>query len=501
MRDHLGPFPWLRWVSGRPHSPALIHSQSGQLPRTLCWGELAVQTWHLVKHLADAGLRPGDRWAHASGNSLAGVLAMLASYALGVIEVPLAPSWSAEDQRRLGDRVAANFLDIPDRIVGSPGRWSGCSLSEAMRRLSEISPLGEAAHPDAPALILYTSGSSGMARPVCLSRHNLFSNATAKLQAVPQTTEDLRLGVLPIWHAYARTCDLGTWLLSGCVMAIGLGWESWQSLAPRLRPTLVNTVPSLAVRMLDEPEGTPQWSRLRLVGCGGAALPQAAFERFHRRGVVVIQGYGLTETSPVICSATPANSRAGFVGTPVQGWETRTDHSGRLSVRGPGVMLGYWGECPELAGPDIDGWFDTGDLVEIDPIDGQYRIIGRADERITLSNGRTLDPGPMERRVQMIDGIKHAVVVSDGRNVMLWIDTVSTLLEPQAWLDRVRAALSDFPPWLLPRQVRVMPVPLDSIPGMLTSKGTMVRSKVLSHITERWNLQDDCDRRSGESVR
>lgn len=501
MHAHLGSFPWLRWAKERLHSPALIHSESGQPPRTLCWGELAVRTWNLVEHLADEGLRPGDRWAHAGGNSLAGVLAMLASYSFGAVEVPLDPSWTAEDQRRLGDRVAANFVDIPDWIVGSTGRWSGGCPSAAIRRLSEISSLGEAAHLDAPALILYTSGSSGMARPVSLSRHNLFSNAAAKLHAVPQSTEDLRLGVLPIWHAYARTCDLGTWLLSGCVMAIGLGWESWQSLAPRLRPTLVNTVPSLAIRMLDEPEDAPQWSRLRLVGCGGAALPLTVFERFRRRGVVVIQGYGLTETSPVICSATPANSRAGFVGTPVQGWEMRTDQNGRLSVRGPGVMLGYWSERPELAGLDKDGWFDTGDLVEIDPVDGQYRIIGRADERITLSNGRSLDPGPMERRVQTLDGIKHAIVVSDDRNVVIWIDTVSTPLEPQAWLARIRTALSDFPPWLLPRQVHVMPVSVDSLPGMLTSKGTVVRSKVLAHISEHWNLQDDCDRRSGGFVR
>ncbi len=501
MHARLGVFPWLRWVNERPESPALIHSEFGQSPRTLCWGELAVRTWDLVQHLAGSGLRPGDRWAHAGGNSLAGVLAMLASHSLGTVEVPLAPSWSAEDQRRLCDRVGANSVDVPERILASTGRSLGSRPNVAMQRLAEVSSLGKAVRPDAPALILYTSGSSGLARPVSLSRLNLVSNAAAKLQAVPQTTADLRLGILPIWHAYARTCDLGTWLLSGCAMAIGLGWESWQSLAPRLRPTLVNTVPSLAVRMLDEPEGTPQWSRLRLVGCGGAALSPAAFEKFRRRGVAVIQGYGLTETSPVICSATPANARAGYVGTPVQGWETRIDHNGRLSVRGPGVMLGYWGERPEFAAPGKEGWFDTGDLVEVDPADGQYRIIGRADERVTLSNGHTLDPGPIERRVQTLEGIKHAVVVCDDRSVVLWIDIVSSPLEPQAWLARVRKSLSDFPPGLLPRQVRVMPVPLESLPGLLTGKNTIVRSKVLAHISEHWNQQAECDRRSGGSVR
>lgn len=494
MPANLGSFPWLRWVAERPNSPALVHAQLGQTPHTLSWGDLALRTWDLVEHLTRSGLRPGDRWAHASGNTLAGVLAMLASYSIGVVEVPLAPSWSADDRRRLSDRVEARFVDVPDWTAASAERAPGSHSIAAVQRLAEISSLAEAAGPDAPSLILFTSGSSGMARPVSLSRINLLSNAAAKLQAVPQAADDLRLGVLPIWHAYARTCDLGTWLLSGCVMAIGLGWESWQALAPKLRPTLVNTVPSLALRMLDEPEGTSQWSRLRLVGCGGAALSTAAFERFRRRGVVVIQGYGLTETSPVICSATPENSRAGYVGTPVQGWETRIDCRGRLSVRGPGVMLGYLGDLPEFPAPNPEGWFDTGDLVEVDPMDGQYRIIGRADERITLSNGRTLDPGPIERRVQTLDGIQHAVVISDDRRFVLWIDVISPALNSQPWLSRVRSVLSDFPPWLLPREVRVMPVPLNSLPGLLTSKGTIVRSKVLAHISDYWNPQVDSDR-------
>src|SRR5690606_14037724 len=80
----------------------------------------------------------------------------------------------------------------------------------------------------------------------------LASNAAAKLQAVPQLPDDVRVCLLPICHAYARTCDLATWLLSGCSLAITSGWDGWQRVAPLVRPTLVNTVPSVALRLLSQ---------------------------------------------------------------------------------------------------------------------------------------------------------------------------------------------------------------------------------------------------------
>ncbi len=168
-----------------------------------------------------------------------------------------------------------------------------------------------------------------------LSYDNLFQNASGKLLAVPQTPGDVRLTLLPIWHAYARTCDLITWLLSGCSLAIGFGFADWLRLAPIVRPTLINTVPSMAQRIADTEFASRSTSRLHLLGCGGAAMSEALFDPFTDRGITVIQGYGLTEASPVICSATPQNARPGYVGCPIAGCETRITKRGDCRYAAP----------------------------------------------------------------------------------------------------------------------------------------------------------------------
>lgn len=523
MAEH-ALFQWPRWALHGADRLALILEEpaAGGQPaaprlRQRSWGELAQQVQQLAAELHAAGFVPGDRLVHASGNSGCGVLIALASLAIGTIEVPLDPAtdpataqalaqavggrwWHRSRHSRSavkqGSRHAPRVVSQPAADMPTPAAAAAALLQlHAQRRAEE------------PALILFTSGTGGKSKAVTLSRHNLASNAATKLQAVPQSPQDLRLGLLPICHAYARTCDLGTWLLSGCGLALTSGWEGWQRVAPAVRPTLVNTVPSVAARLLsDLPEvaaepGTaaaqasrrawqqasrqawrrrPEVSRLRLLGCGGAALPAADFARFAALGVTVIQGYGMTEAAPVICSATPHNPRPGWVGRPVQGWQTRIDDDGRLWVRGDGMMIGYWNDPEETSRRVVDGWLDTGDLVEVDPADGQLRILGRADDRITLPNARKIHPGPIEQRVLGLPGVLHALLVPSGRHVELWIDVAPRWRsQPVDWAAQVARLLGDLPSWQRPRRVRLFAVPLAEIPGALTRKGTPVRAQVI----------------------
>lgn len=487
-------FQWPRWAFSFPDQTALLYVTTDGRLIDSSWGELVQTVDALCHRLSDLGLQPGDRIVHRLGNTVDGVLVALASAALGTIEVPLEPTidpirfQAVIDQvggKELGDEVWRDLF----RNKAAAGSSAGDCAQSLVKRQSRHSH-------DHPSLILMTSGTSGRSKAVTLSRQNLSTNAMAKLAAVPQTPDDLRLTLLPICHAYARTCDLGTWLLSGSRLAISSGWDGWQRLAAQLRPTLINTVPSIAMRMLELPLASPETSRLRLVGCGGAALPADAFERFRWRGITVIQGYGMTETSPVICSATPENARAGFVGTPVAGWQTRVDADGRLSVRGEGVMVGYWGDADGMAQRCIDGWIDTGDIVEVDPSDGQFRILGRADDRITLSNGRKLYPLLIEQRVMLVPGIRHAVLVASDRHTQLWIDVQDSDVQGDvpggdricegaggdSWGDRIARELYDLPTWQVPRRFFVMPQSLAELPGMLTIKGTPVRRRVIAQI-------------------
>ncbi len=269
-----------------------------------------------------------------------------------------------------------------------------------------------------PSLILWTSGTTSTPKGVTLSHRNLFGNAQAKLNAVPQSIDDVRLTALPLCHAYARTCDFGTWLLSGCTLAVGRGFDAWESLGGIVRPTLANTVPSVAQRLLDADADTLGLGRLRLLGCGGAAMNDTDFAAWRQRGVTVIQGYGLTETSPVICSATPHNATAGLVGEFVDGWESEI-RDGRLFVRGPHLMLGYWND--EAANLPSE-WIRTDGSTpaiwsQVDAATGQLRILGRSDDVIVLSDGHKVHPQSIERDIQSVAGIRHAMIVTAGRHV------------------------------------------------------------------------------------
>ncbi|MGV3484083.1 MAG: AMP-binding protein, partial [Planctomycetaceae bacterium] len=317
---------------------ALIHLTANGDVQSLSWQGVADRVARLVAAIDRQGFQPGDRLIHSLGNRGDAVVMAIASLITGTIEVPLPPNDCTEAVGQARHESLCRLVD---------GRDFDEAACESAK---DALPLGalldrELSHGDHdPALILFTSGSTGAPRGVTLSRRNLFSNARGKLAALPQRNDDVRLTVLPLWHAYARTCDLMTWLLSGCSLGVAFGWTGWQQLAPSVKPTLINTVPSLASRLLAEAANSASAGHLRAVGCGGAAMHADTFARFSELGVSVIQGYGLTEASPVICSASPENARPDRVGLPIPGCETHLGPDGRLSVRGEGVMLGYWND-------------------------------------------------------------------------------------------------------------------------------------------------------------
>jgi long-chain acyl-CoA synthetase len=324
--------------------------------------------------------------------------------------------------------------------------------------------------------VLWTSGTTGVPRGVTLSSQNLVGNAAAKLIAVPQSHSDRRLCVLPLSHAYARTCDFGTWLLSGCELAIAFGYSGLARLSPEFRPTLINVVPSLAERLLQDAE-LQGLDQLRLLGCGGAGLSEAAFDRWHARGVTVIQGYGLTEASPVICSATPQDARAGFVGRFVQGWESAIRDQ-QLFVRGPHVMLGYWNDPQATARRiDRDGWLATGDLVQHDGESGQLKILGRADDVIVLPTGKKIHPATVERSAEQVAGVGHAMLTYD-RTLQLWFDAEKSCETGR--VTRNLRELLDTMESLRGCELHRFDPPLRQELGELTAKGTICRNRILA---------------------
>ncbi|MCO8122973.1 acyl--CoA ligase [Stieleria sp. TO1_6] len=452
--------------------------------RSVTWSELNRWVGALARRLvettsirfADDGETEHRRISHAVENHSDDVLMALACQAAGIVEFPIDASGGQPYVQACRNRADADWIDQSSKHQLVCQAWEHRDCGD----VSLGTPTAIA--PQRDALVLWTSGTTGEPNGVVLSHASLLCNAQAKLSAVPQTREDRRLTVLSIAHAYARTCDLGTWLLSGCELAIARGYEGWTALAETYQPTHCNSVPSLASRILHD---GPLPDSLRVLGCGGAALAAADFEAWRQRDVAVVQGYGLTESGPVISSQTPADCIAGFAGRLVSGWEHRIEQD-RLWVRGAHQMSRYWMD-PHSTKQRIDAqdWLDTGDLVRICDDSGQLQILGRSDDRLVLSNGYKVDPMCIEKRLQSILGVRTAVITinPDGRSVDAWFEMQDAGASPPS----TGAILSTHPSWEQPRQLRTFTIPPQDRESLFNRKGSIRRQpmlRFLSHIAQ-----------------
>lgn len=315
--------------------------------------------------------------------------------------------------------------------------------------------------PNDLATIIYTSGTTGRPKGVMLSHENLSSNASLAFDAMTGYEAgpdgEVILSFLPLSHVFARTL---------CVGAIGRGTPLWFSQPdrlgedfPRVRPTMFVTVPRILEKLyagiVDKTEAGrgirrylgrrglaaaskrdlgadpgarfrildrlvySRWrealgGRVRFVASGGAALNPALANTFNAAGIPVLEGFGLTETSPVITCTRPGRVRPGWVGELLPGVSVRIAEDGEICTRGPHVMLGYYRD-PERTREviDPDGWFHTGDIGELSD-DGYLRITDRKKSLFKLSTGKYVSPQPLENRLTADPLVEQAVVVGAG---------------------------------------------------------------------------------------
>jgi long-chain acyl-CoA synthetase len=234
---------------------------------------------------------------------------------------------------------------------------------------------------------------------------------------------------LPWSHVYARTCDLYTWIFSGSTLIVANRREQIFEDCAALNPTLINAVPyfyerihrrAAELRKLDE----PGWLRgllggqMRFCCCGGAALPRHVAEWFAAQDVLLLEGYGLSESSPVITAATPSRQKLGTVGPALPGVEVRIAPDGEIQTRGAHVMLGYYQQPTATAQVIHDGWLSTGDLGQLDA-EGFLTITGRKKEIIVTSAGKNIAPTQIENLLAADPLIHQAVVFGDGRDYLV----------------------------------------------------------------------------------
>ena len=277
------------------------------------------------------------------------------------------------------------------------------------------------------ATILYTSGTTGEPKGVMLTHGNLVSNARSTVESFPTEADVCQLSFLPFSHVFSRTCDIYTWLERGTVIALAERRETVLADCAQVRPSMVTGVPYFYDRVYrhlvetgvaDQPGVLRDLfgGKIRYCVSGGAALPAHVFEFFRSQDVPLLEGYGMTECSPVIALSTPEFYKSGCVGRPLTGVEVKIAADGEIMTRGPHVMRGYWKDDSGTEEILRNGWLHTGDIGCWDK--GFLRITGRKKELIITSGGKNIAPVLIESLLTQDPLILQAMVIGDGRKYL-----------------------------------------------------------------------------------
>ena len=390
---------------------------------------------------------------------------------------------------------------------GPPGELALAALLERGISLRASDPGGftrsaEAVRPEDLATIIYTAGTTGEPKGAMLTHGNIASNVEACLQVLRYQAPDHYLSFLPLCHIFERMAGFYSILACGAGIVYAQSIETVGSDALETHPTVMCGVPrffeKVHARVMDGAAAHPPalralfgWAmgvghararahfarrrpsplvalqlpladwlvlsrirgrmggRLRFCVSGSAPLSPAVIEFFFAIGIPIVEGYGLTETSPVICVNPLGREKPGTVGPPIPGVEVRIGDEGEILTRGPHVMKGYYRNEAATCEALRDGWFHTGDIGRLDA-DGYLVITDRLKDVVVLAGGKKVAPQPLEKTLRRSPWITEAVLLGDRRPYVVALVVPNfTALEAEAkrrgWSDTPRRALLERP--------------------------------------------------------
>ncbi len=408
--------------------------------RTTTYGELRRDTGALRGALAELGIGDGDRVAIIAANGPYFVLAYLAALGLGAVAVPLNPENPApalqHELAHVGaravligpaaghnwasvDRAEVPSVEVVVSAEGLPGTLAWDDLFP-----HEPVPLVDV-EPDHLAVLMFTSGTAGHPQAAMLTHANLLASIDQSLSSGDREhPEDVVYGVLPMFHIFGLSVVLGITLKVGASVVLVQRFDPATALETiRERGvTIVPGAPPMWLSWASMDSVDPQaFANVRWALTGAAKMPEAATRALHERfGIVVREGYGLTEASPVVTSSIGIEPRVGSVGVPVHGVQVRLvdpdgddvldGDAGEVWVKGPNVFPGYWDE-PEATAKALtsDGWLRTGDIAVTDDA-GYLFLVDRAKDLIIVA-GFNVYPAEVEEVIAVLPGVSEVAVV------------------------------------------------------------------------------------------
>lgn len=436
---------------------------------TVTYTELGKRTAHLRYYLAVHGIQRGDKVALISENMPNWGVSYFALASMGIVVVPILVDFSAVEINTVLNHAEIKALIASEKVLKKlTGNIDFSGLTLAINQLTNVQTnesisecwekagdealnwKPETTNPDDLACIIYTSGTTGRSKGVMLTNENLVWDAIMCMTLYPMADDDVSISVLPLAHTYECTLGLILGTMNGSTTHYIDKAPTANVLMPlfkQLHPTFMLTVPLIIEKifkagvkakftksafmqviysfrptqfLLHKIAGKKLkhlfGGRLRFFGIGGAAV-SAEVERFLRDAKFPYScGYGLTETSPMLCGLSVSNTKYRSVGPPMQGIELRLDNvnpatgEGEVVVRGKNVMKGYYKE-PDMTAEVLepDGWFHTGDLAVVDK-KGNVTLKGRSKNMILGASGENIYPEEIEAIINEMDNVVESVV-------------------------------------------------------------------------------------------
>ncbi len=476
---------YIEYFPSRGKTPCLFYKTPFRT-FSLTYEELYQRARRTACYLERRGFKKGDRILFWGANSPRWAAAFFGCLLKGIIVVPMDIRTGAAFVRSIFDFTKAALVLCDETRKQDLGPLRVMSFEELEKESTGLNPQGENQvfiAPDDIAEIIFTSGTTAEPKGVVLTHRNIVSNVEALHRSLAGLGgAEKWLSLLPLSHIFEQT--IGLWLpmrrgysvtylkvlkVSSIFQALEEDGITLVPIVPRLLKLFQDGILREVKRMGKErifnfllrfsdvlpqrfrrflfPALKRKFGRLKYFVAGGATL-ELELERFWARlGIGLLQGYGLTETSPVISCNFPLQYRFGSIGKILSGVEMKISPDGEIGARGPGVFSGYY-ESPEKTCEAFErGWFLTGDLGRLDG-DGFLYYLGRKKELIVTEEGLNVYPADLEAVLHQVSGVKESCVISfkrDGREtihaVLLLEDR---LLEPKALIDQANAHLQDF---------------------------------------------------------
>jgi long-chain acyl-CoA synthetase len=417
-------------AAGQPDRPALRMDDL-----VLSYAQLREAAGRMSTLLASAGVEPGDRVGIMLPNVPAFPIAFYGALAAGAVVVPMNPLLKS---REVGYYLSDSGAKVVLAWHTAAGEAAKGAADAGARAITVATPdLADllADHDPAPgrssrgdaddAVILYTSGTTGKPKGAELTHAGMTRNAElSAVTLLKNHPDDVTMGCLPLFHVFGLTCGLNATVAGGGTLTLMPRFDPAKALEiiQRDAVTIFEGVPTMYAAILHHPAADPAMAAtLRVCISGGASMPVEILRGFEEKfGCMILEGYGLSETSPVASFNLPDLVRKpGSIGVPVEGVQMRlideagqtvpAEEIGEIAIRGHNVMKGYWGKPEATAEAMIDGWFRTGDLAKVDS-DGYYYIVDRKKDLI-IRGGYNVYPREIEEVLYEHPEVAEAAVI------------------------------------------------------------------------------------------